>query len=164
MPFATLGSNLALAFGISFIALAVAFKGYHWWASNEIETLRSNAASLTFAVEEQKRTINQQLDDIVAKEVSIKKLQRDFASAREDVTRLDKKFNKVTAAGVRDLGVIAMAKPNLLEKVIRNGTVNANRCHEILSGAPLTEDELNAEKRSEINPECPDLANPNFRD
>jgi hypothetical protein len=33
---------------------------------------------------------------------------------------------------------------------------------EIASGAELTEDELNASKPSEVNPECWRTANPNF--
>ena len=38
----------------------------------------------------------------------------------------------------------------------------ANRCIEIASGAELTEAEKNATKKSEINTECPSIANPNY--
>ena len=43
-----------------------------------------------------------------------------------------------------------------------NAIERAKRCVEIASGAPLTEAEINATKKSEINPECPALANPNY--
>jgi len=29
-------------------------------------------------------------------------------------------------------------------------------------GAPLTQDETNATKKSQINPECPSIANPSY--
>ena len=38
----------------------------------------------------------------------------------------------------------------------------ALRCVEISSGSPLTESEINATKKSEINRECPSIANPNY--
>ena len=33
---------------------------------------------------------------------------------------------------------------------------------EIAGGSPLTEKEINATKKSEINTECPSIANPNY--
>ena len=39
---------------------------------------------------------------------------------------------------------------------------NAARCIELATGAEHTEKELKATKKSEINPECPDLANPSY--
>ena len=36
------------------------------------------------------------------------------------------------------------------------------RCFEIAQGSPLTEEELNATKKSQINAECPNIANPNY--
>ena len=45
---------------------------------------------------------------------------------------------------------------------MNKGGDNAGRCIEIASGSPLTEKELNATKKSEINPECPSIANPNY--
>jgi hypothetical protein len=45
---------------------------------------------------------------------------------------------------------------------VNKGGVNAARCIELASGAEHTEAELKATLKSEINPECPSLANPNF--
>ena len=50
----------------------------------------------------------------------------------------------------------------MTEDVLNKGSDNALRCAEILSGAPLLESEIQATKPSEINPECYELANPNF--
>ena len=71
---------------------------------------------------------------------------------------LDKRFNK----GKRDVGKIAVEKPKVLERIINKGADNAARCIELASGAEHTEKELKATKKSQINPECPDLANPSY--
>ena len=39
---------------------------------------------------------------------------------------------------------------------------NANRCMEIASGSPLTEEEIAVTKKSKANLDCPRLANPNY--
>ena len=49
-----------------------------------------------------------------------------------------------------------------MERVINKGADNALRCVELASGAEHTKEELKATKRSEINPECPALANPSY--
>ena len=76
----------------------------------------------------------------------------------KDLDDLDKRFNK----GKRDVGKLAIEKTKLIEKIINKGSVNAKRCIEIASGAELTEKEKNATKKSEINPECPSIANPSY--
>ena len=80
-----------------------------------------------------------------------------------DVDALKDKFNKVNSSGKkRDLGNLAKSKPKLMTKVFNKATKNALRCTEIAMGAPLTEKEKNATKKSEINPECPTIANPSY--
>ena len=55
-----------------------------------------------------------------------------------------------------------LIKPKVLERIINKGADNAARCIELASGAEHTEQELKATKKSEINPECPALANPSY--
>jgi len=43
-----------------------------------------------------------------------------------------------------------------VEKIIDKASDNVLRCLEIASGSPLTEDEINATRKSQINNECPD--------
>ena len=50
-----------------------------------------------------------------------------------------------------------------MSRVINKGTKNALRCMEIAMGAELTEKEKNATKKSEINPECFNIANPSYQ-
>jgi hypothetical protein len=61
-----------------------------------------------------------------------------------------------------ELSYLATNKPKLVERVINNGTDDVLRCFEILSGKELTEEEINATKRSQINSSCSDIANPNY--
>ena len=49
-----------------------------------------------------------------------------------------------------------------IERIINKGSTNAHRCVELASGAEHTEEELKATLKSQINPECPALANPNY--
>ena len=60
------------------------------------------------------------------------------------------------------LFIIFTTKPGLVVKIINKASNNANRCIAIATGSPLTEDEIAATKKSQINGECPSLANPNY--
>ena len=83
-------------------------------------------------------------------------LQKEFAA-------LDQRFNKINAQGeVRDIGKLAVERSRSIERVINSATAKAMRCVEIAMGSPLTEKEENATKKSEINSECPSIANPNY--
>ena len=86
------------------------------------------------------------------------KMNKLVANLQKDLETLDKKFNK----GSRDFGKLAIERTKVIEKVMNNASKNAMRCLEIASGAELTEKEINATKKSEINPECPSIANPNY--
>ena len=77
---------------------------------------------------------------------------------KADFEDLDKRFNKKN----RDVGLLAFERPESIERITNAASVKANRCIEIASGSPLTEKELNATKKSEINRECPSIANPNY--
>ena len=87
-----------------------------------------------------------------------KKMNTLVNNLQKDINALDKRFNK----GARDFGKLAKEKPKLVEKLVNRGSVRAGRCIEIAGGSPLTEKEINATKKSEINTECPSIANPNY--
>ena len=72
--------------------------------------------------------------------------------------QLDDDINKKD----RDIGKLAIEKSKVIERIINKASDKAARCMEIASGSPLTEEEKNATKKSEINTECPSLANPNY--
>ena len=134
---------------------------YKLKADNAI--LKENQIKLEEAVNEQQQVIAQQKQDFESILQANKELNELNASLNKEVKALDDKFNKTNASGKkRDIGDLANAKPKLIEKIINRATDNANRCIEIAMGSPLTEKEINATKKSEINSECPSIANPSY--
>ena len=125
--------------------------------------LKANQIKLEESVSSQQQVIEQQKQDFESIMNANKKLQETKEILTKELANLDDKFNKTNASGKkRDIGDLAIAKPGMVEKIINKASVNALRCVEIAMGSPLTEKELNAVKPSEINAECPSLANPNF--
>ena len=120
--------------------------------------LKANQVKLEAAVETQKEALEQQKKDFDAIMIANKNLTELNNNLRKDLNELDKRFNKKE----RDIGKLAIERTKAVERVINKASKSAKRCVEIASGAELTENERNATKKSEINPECPSIANPNY--
>ena len=120
--------------------------------------LKSNQWKLESAVQDQKAVIQEQKISYEKILEANKKLNITISTQKRELDDLNKRFNKNN----RDIGKLAVDKTKVIEKIINNATDNAQRCFEILTGSPLTEKEKNATKKSEINPECPSIANPNY--
>ncbi len=120
--------------------------------------LKSNQLKLEQSIESQTKLLEQQKKDFDAILESNKKLNELIQTFKQDLDDLDKRFNK----GKRDVGKLAIDRTKAVERIINKGAENAQRCVELASGAEHTEKELKATKRSEINPECPSLANPSY--
>ena len=125
--------------------------------------LKVNQIKLEEAVASQQELIAQQKADFETIMAANKKLQDTRDILQRELQNLDDKFNKTNASGKkRDIGDLAVNRPESVERVINRASDNALRCVEIAMGSPLTEKEINAVKPSEINAECPSLANPNY--
>ena len=125
--------------------------------------LKANQIKLEEAVDSQKQVIEQQKQDYESIMAANKTLQASRDILKAELQNLDDKFNKINASGKkRDIGDLAVNRPSSVERVINKASDNALRCVEIAMGSPLTEKEINAVKPSEINAECPSLANPNY--
>ena len=98
-------------------------------------TLKANQIKLETAVAEQNKVLEQQ--------------KKDFTAIMES----NKKLNLLINTFKKDLAS---------ERIVNGGGKNAARWIELASGAEHTEAELKATLKSEINPECPALANPNY--
>lgn len=107
---------------------------------------------------------NIQLETAVAtNEAALESLQADYAAVQQENQRINEAYAEIRRQNARlsnkladmDLGLIAAERPDSIERAINRGTINAGRCFEILSGAPLTEEELNAEDGESFNRECP---------
>ena len=146
------------------IIMAVVFLGisgagiYVMKLRSDNAILKANQVLLEQSIESQKQVIEKQKQDFNKILEANKKMNTLVNNLQKDIDALDKRFNK----GARAFGKIAKEKPKLVEKLINKGSERATRCVEIAGGSPLTEKELLATKKSEINTECPSIANPNY--
>jgi len=120
--------------------------------------LKANQLKLEQSVESQKKLIEQQKKDFEDIMQANKQLNVLVQGLKKDFDDLDQRFNK----GGRDLGKVAIDRTDAIERIVNKATEKAARCIELASGAKHTEAELKATKKSEINTECPSIANPNF--
>lgn len=139
------------------------------WAVSYIGTIREenainrqNISILTDTIIDQEIVISQLQDD----QKQVRKLHSELSaiinSNNKDVADLRRRLTTNSAGEKRDIGKTAMKNPKAIEQAINNGTRNASRCIEIASGSELTDYEKNATSITDINKECPRLANPNF--
>lgn len=119
--------------------------------------LESNVEQLKTALETQTETISALERDYARSQELQQQTFQEFQGARDRVTSLEKRLEE------HELGFLAANRPGLVENVINKASDNIARCFEIASGSPLTQAELNATLPSQINRECPELANPNYR-
>ena len=146
-------------FLIGILASAVVGAGvYVMKLRSDNAILKANQVKLESAVAEQQLLITQQKEDFKEIMAANKKMNELVSVLKKDLEDLDKRFNKKN----RDVGKLAIAKTKSIERIINKGSEAAARCIEIASGAELTEQEINATKKSEINRECPSIANPNY--
>jgi len=144
---------------IGFIILALlGSAGYVIKLQRDNTILKENAVKLESAISEQKTLIENQKKDFEEILSANKKIKKLVSNLKKDLDDLDKRFKKKD----RDIGKLAIERTGAIERVINKGSENAKRCIEIASGSPLTEEEKNATKKSEINPECPSIANPKY--
>ena len=122
----------------------------------DLAVSESNAKALVAATAQQNALIESMKADIATIQQTNAELASTVDKQRRDVETLNTKFSK------RDFGALAAEKPAVVEKLVNRGTVNALRCMELASGAPLTEQEKNAKNPMEANRECPSLIDSDY--
>ena len=146
-------------FFIGLIATALAGGGFYVMKlQKDNAILKANAIKMESAITEQKTLIENQKKDFQQILETNKQMNELINNLKKDIEALDKRFNKKD----RDIGKLAIEKSKVIERIINKASDKAARCMEIASGSPLTKEEINATKKSEINTECPSLANPNY--
>ena len=108
-------------------------------------TLKTNQIKLESAVKDNNKVIEQQMEDINKIRNTLEIVEEEKKKLEKDKDDLNKRLGK------HDIGNLAENKPGLVEKIINKASKNAQRCVEIASGSPLTEEELNGTP----NRECP---------
>ena len=138
--------------GIFAIITVMTLGAFYWYYNDTQERLRilnANNAKLEIAVQ--------------ISEDAVTSLQESYAKANEELTKVNTEFtairqqNRVLSdkLGRHDIGNLAENKPGLVERVINGASIKAGRCFELLSGAPLTDKEKEAENGKSFNSECP---------
>ena len=146
-------------FLIGILASAVVGAGvYVMKLRSDNAILKANAIKLESAVAEQQELITQQKEDFKDILAANQKMNELVGVLKKDLEDLDKRFNKKN----RDFGKLAIQRTEAIQRIMNKGSKNAARCIEIASGSPLTEEEKNATLKSQINSECPSIANPNY--
>ena len=146
-------------FLIGIVATAIAGGGFYVFKlQKDNAILKANAIKMESAISEQKELIENQKKDFQEILNANKEMNLLVSNLKKDLEDLDKRFNKKN----RDFGKLAIQRTEAIERIMNKGSDNAARCIEIASGSPLTEEEKNATLKSEINTECPSIANPNY--
>ena len=144
----------------------MALVGAFWYVSGlraDVAQERINNQMLQQSIDQQQRVIDQMRRDFE----DIRRINQELAAEAErqraETQALVDRFNTTATGQSRDFGLLAAQRPRAIERLVNRGTTNAMRCLELASGAEHTEQELSAVLSSQINPECPTLANPNYR-
>ena len=146
-------------FFIGILASAVIGAGvYVMKLRSDNAILKANAVKMEEAISDQQELITQQKEDFKEIMAANQKMNELVGNLKKDLEDLDKRFNKKN----RDVGKLAIAKTKSIERITNGASALAIRCVEIASGSPLTEEEKNATRKSQINSECPSIANPNY--
>jgi|TARA_R110000765_G_scaffold394495_1_gene488027 chromosome segregation ATPase len=146
-------------FLIGIVASALIGAGFYVMKlRSDNEILKANAIKLEDAITDQKQLIENQQKDFEQILNANKEMTVLIDTLKKDLTDLDKRFNKKN----RDFGKLAIERTESIQRITNSASDRATRCIEIASGSPLTESEINATKKSEINTECPSIANPNY--
>jgi TolA-binding protein len=158
------GAGAAIKMIAALIIVIIVAGGFYYLSNLQANLAISQENSKR--LEEGIKTQQEAIAAMQADQQKIKELNSELNTTiklqNKDMENLKDRFSTNAAGEKRDFGKAAAAKPTSLERAINRGTANALRCLEIASGAALTEAELKATKPSEINRECPALANPSY--
>jgi len=157
-----IGSTIKI---VATLIIVLVIAGGLWYVTGlraDLAIAQENTKKMEQAVQQQQAVIEQIKADTAAIQQANADLNAQIATQTAELNSLKDRFARSASGKPRDFGNIAATKPVLVERIINKATAKALRCLELASGAPHTEEELNATKPSEINRECPALANPNY--
>ena len=129
---------------------------YYQYTQEQIRIYAVNAATAELAQQEAEAAVESLKRDMVEIQQQFTVVSKKFEVAKGRVSALENKLSE------HEIGDLAQKKPKLIEKIIDNGTQDVLRCYEILTGSPLTDEEIAVTKKSKANTTCPDVANPNY--
>ena len=143
---------------VALIIVAVIAGGI-WYVTGlraDLAVSEANSAKLQEGIQQQQALMEQMREDIATIQKTNAELSAQNERQKKDVESLSRKFDK------RDIGALAAEKPEVIEKLVNRGSVNALRCLELASGAPLNDKEKSAKTPTEANRECPSLIDSDY--
>ena len=159
-------------FGTIYIVMAVVVAsmagGFYLYYKDSQATIQAQAQVMAVQqvkIAEHDKIVEQYNADKESQAKIAEQIAIAFNDSRGEVDELRTKFDKINEATQkkRDIGKLASSrKAKRIEKIINNATKNVFRCYEILSGDPLTAEEIAATKKTQANNECASNANTNY--
>jgi hypothetical protein len=144
---------------IAALIIVVVIAGGVWYVTGlraDLAVSEANSAKLQEGIQQQQALMEQMREDIATIQKTNAELSAQNERQKKDVESLSRKFDK------RDIGALAAEKPEVIEKLVNRGSVNALRCLELASGAPLNDKEKSAKTPTEANRECPGLIDSDY--
>ena len=158
-----IGASIKATVALLIVAIVAAGGWYVMNLKADLAISEENSKRLQEGVREQQALMKQMAEDIAKIQDINRELAEQTTKHRAEVDALSRKFSQDAKDQPRDFGQFAKERPELVERLVNRGTKNAMRCLEIASGAPRTAEEISAKSATEINKECPAIANPNYR-
>lgn len=132
---------------IMFAAFA-AFAGVAYWyyqdTQKALRTYAENQGKLQSAVEVQEQANAALVRDIQNMQQAFNQLTTEFEKARKQVENVEKLFVEGTDGRDVSVGERAIEDPAYIQNVLNKGTTELFRCFEILTGAPVGDEDAQA--------------------
>lgn len=143
-------SNLKNTFILMLIIITTGLGGYASFLRSENTALQSKNVILTSSAQKQEQLIQEKNLQITEIKNINKTLLTTSNEQQKKIDNLNKKFVTMANGESRDFGKISVAKPELIQKIVNDGTLEVLECVEIASGKPT-------KLPSSKNKSCPEL-------
>lgn len=132
---------------IMFAAFA-AFAGVAYWyyqdTQKALRTYAENQGKLEGAIATQAQANESLRNDLANMQIAFTELNTAFEEAREQVRNVEKLFEQGTDGRDLSIGERAIENPKYIEEQVNTGTNELFRCFEILTGAPIGDEDANS--------------------
>lgn len=149
-------SGFTAKIAMAAIGIAVLVGAYYYVQNleNQLELAKVEVTRALELVERQEQHIARINESIVRIQNIQTNLFNEFNEIEETTNELKERFNESANGEERSFEELANQRPGLVEPLVNQGTRDALRCNEIVTGSPLTETEQNEQVRNSI---CPEL-------
>jgi preprotein translocase subunit SecF len=149
-------SSILIRLALATTLLSAITGGYFYVKSlqTEIELAKEVQAKMQGVINKQNLAMDNLRADIERQGQVQAELSKEISAAQQDNIELSKKFTQDADGKERNLSSLANQQPSLVEGKVNQGTKDALRCNEIVTGSPLTPEEISGKVKNNI---CPDL-------